>query len=189
MANESFALNYLPARRALPLVIAEISFIALLLVMFVGLTPFSPPPPPTSIAVSAPAPGDALRQVIFLSIFFATLIAAASQLGWGSLRALPVPLLAMLAWCSFSVFWSAVPDVTVRRAALAALVVISTLLSVETIGTSRAFYLWRIVLAVILAVNWLSIPLIHTAVKWIPAWWATGVAFTLRRTPPALSVR
>lgn len=164
MANESLALSYQPAHRVLPVVIAEITFVALLLVMFVGLTPFSPPPPPTSISASAPAPGDALRQVIFLSIFFTIVVAAVSQLGWGLLRALPVPLLAMLTWCALSVFWSDVPDITFRRAALAALVVISTLLSVETVGTSRAFYLWRIVLAVILAVNWLSIPLIHTAV-------------------------
>jgi exopolysaccharide production protein ExoQ len=164
MANESLALNYVPARRALPGAIAEIGFVALLLVMFVGLTPFSPPAPPTSVAASAPAPGDALRQILFLSIFFPVLFAAALQLGWNALRAVPVPLLAMLAWCFLSLFWSDVPDVTFRRAALAAIVVISTMLSVEMVGPSRAFYLWRIVLAVILAVNWLSIPLIHTAV-------------------------
>jgi exopolysaccharide production protein ExoQ len=72
--------------------------------------------------------------------------------------------MALLIWCFLSAFWSAVPDVTLRRAALAAIVTISTLLSVDLIGAQRAFFLWRIVLAVILAVNWLSIPLIHTAV-------------------------
>ena len=36
------------------------------------------------------------------------------------------------------------------------------MLSVELIGAARAFLLWRMLLAVILVVNWLSIPLIAT---------------------------
>jgi exopolysaccharide production protein ExoQ len=162
MANESLALSYAPVRRVLPGVIAEIVFVGLLLVMFVGLSPFSPPAPTAAAAIAAP--GDALRQILFLSLFFLILIAAAFQLGWNALRAVPVPLLAMLAWCLLSAWWSDVPEVSFRRAALAALVVITTMLSTEMVGAPRAFYLWRVVLAVILAVNWLSIPLIQTAV-------------------------
>jgi exopolysaccharide production protein ExoQ len=164
MANESFALSYAPPRDVSRSVIAEIVFVALVLMMFVGLTPFAPPVAPTSVAALAPAPGDALRQVVFLSIFFPILFMAALSRGWNALRAVPLALLAMLAWCFLSAFWSAVPDVTLRRAALAAIVVISVMLSVELIGPSRAFLLWRITLAIILAVNWLSIPLVHTAV-------------------------
>ena len=164
MANESFALSYAPPRDVSRSLIAEIVFVALLLMMFVGLTPFAPPASPTSVAASAPAPGDALRQIIFLSIFFPVLFAAALQRGWNALRVVPPALVAMLAWCLLSAFWSAVPDVTLRRAALAAIVVISVMLSVDLIGPSRAFLLWRVTLAIILAVNWLSIPLIHTAV-------------------------
>jgi exopolysaccharide production protein ExoQ len=164
MANDSFALNYAPPRDVSRSVIAEIVFIALLLVMFVGLTPFAPPASPTAVNVSAPAPGDSLRQIIFLAILFPILFAAAFQRGLSALRVVPLALMALLIWCFLSAFWSAVPDVTLRRAALAAIVTISTLLSVDLIGAQRAFFLWRIVLAVILAVNWLSIPLIHTAV-------------------------
>ena len=43
MANESFALSYAPPRDVSRSVIAEIVFIALLLMMFVGLAPFAPP--------------------------------------------------------------------------------------------------------------------------------------------------
>ena len=164
MANESFALNYAPPRDVSRSVIAEIVFIALLLVMFVGLTPFAPPVSPTSVNVAAPAPGDSLRQIIFLSILFPILFAAVFQRGRSALRVVPLALMAMLVWCLLSVFWSAVPDVTLRRAALAAIVVLSTMLSVDLIGTQRAFFLWRVILAVILAVNWLSIPLVQTAV-------------------------
>jgi exopolysaccharide production protein ExoQ len=164
MANDSFALSYARPRDVSRSVIAEIAFIALLLVMFVGLTPFAPPVSPTSVNISAPAPGDSLRQVVFLSILFPILFAAAFQRGLSALRVVPLALMVLLAWCFLSAFWSAVPDVTLRRAALAAIVTVSTLLSVDLIGAQHAFFLWRIVLAIILAVNWLSIPLIHTAV-------------------------
>ena len=162
MANESFALSYAPPRDVSRSVIAEIAFIALLLMMFVGLAPFAPPVSPTS--VMAPAPGDTLRQLLFLAIFFPILFAAALHRGWNALRVVPPALVAMLIWCFLSAFWSAVPDVTFRRAVLAAIVVISVMLSVDLIGPARAFLLWRIMLAIILVVNWLSIPLVHTAV-------------------------
>ena len=160
MANESFAASCHPPRD----VIAEIVFVALLLVMFVGLTPFAPPTEPTAIAASAPSPGDSLRQILFLAIFIPILFAAAMARGWDVLRIVPPALLAMLAWCALSVFWSQVPDITLRRAVLAAIVVVSTMASVELIGSHRAFFLWRVVLATVLLINWLSIPLVATAV-------------------------
>ena len=40
----------------------------------------------------------------------------------------------------------------------------SVLLGADTIGPQRAFRYWRILLAVVLVVNWISIPLISTAV-------------------------
>jgi exopolysaccharide production protein ExoQ len=164
MANDSFALSYAPPRDVSRSVIAEIAFIALLLMMFVGLSPFSPPISPTSVNAAAPAPGDGLRQVIFLAILFPVLFASTLQRGWDVFRVVPLALIAMLAWCFLSISWSGVPDVSLRRAALAAIVVLSTISSVDLLGGPRAFLVWRIVLAVILAVNWLSIPLIQTAV-------------------------
>jgi O-antigen ligase len=164
MANESFALSYAPPRDVSRSVIAEIAFIALLLMMFVGLSPFVPPAAPTSVNAAAPAPGDGLRQIIFLAVFFPVVFASTLQRGWNVFRVVPLALIAMLAWCFFSVGWSGVPDVSLRRAALAAIVVISTIGSVDLLGGQRAFLLWRIVLAIVLVVNWLSIPLIQTAV-------------------------
>ncbi len=164
MANESFALSYAPPRDVSRSMVAEIAFVALLLMMFVGLSPFAPPVSPTSVNAAAAAPGDTLRQVIFLAILFPVLFAATLQRGWDVFRVVPLALVAMLAWCFFSISWSGVPDVTLRRAALAAILVISTISSVNLLGGPRAFLLWRIVLAIVLAVNWLSIPLIQTAV-------------------------
>ena len=162
MANESLAAHYSPPRDVSRSLTAEIVFVALLLMMFVGLSPFAPAP--TSVAMTAPAPGDSIRQIAFLAIFFPVLFAAALQRGWDAIRLVPLALVAVLAWCFLSAFWSPVPDVSLRRAALAAIVVISTLFSVDLIGPPRAFFLWRAVLAAILLVNWLSIPLIPTAI-------------------------
>ena len=162
MANESFATVYDPPRDVTRSLIAEIVFVALLLMMFVGLTPFAPPAQTSSVA--AASPGDAIRQILFLAIFFPILLAAVMARGWDALRIVPPALLALLAWCLLSAFWSAVPDVTLRRAILAVIVVVSTMASVDLIGPSRAFFLWRVVLAVVLAINWLSILLIATAV-------------------------
>jgi O-antigen ligase len=164
MANDGFALSYAPPRDVSRSVIAEMAFVALLLMMFVGLSPFAPPISPTSVNMSAPAPGDFLRQIVFLAIFFPVLFASTLQRGWDVFRVVPLALIAMLAWCFFSMGWSGAPDVTLRRAALAAIVVISTIASVDLVGGPRAFFLWRIVLAIVLVVNWLSIPLIETAV-------------------------
>src|SRR5437868_15469620 len=111
MANESFALSYAPPRDVSRSVIAEIAFVALLLMMFVGLSPFAPPISPTSVNMSAPAPGDALRQIIFLAIFFPVLFTSTLQRGWDVFAVMPLALIAMLAWCFFSTGWSAVPHV------------------------------------------------------------------------------
>src|ERR1700759_700438 len=112
MANESFAAAYAPPRDVTRSLIAEIVFVALLLVMFVGLTPFAPPAEPTAVAASAPSPGDSLRQILFLAIFSPILFATAMTRGWDALRIVPPALVAMLAWCVLSAFWSAVPDIT-----------------------------------------------------------------------------
>ena len=162
MANESFAAEFHPPRDTARNLTAEVVFVVLLLVMFVGFAPFAPPA--EAVSVAAPAPGDFFRQILFLAIFFPILFAAFLARGWEAFRIVPPTLLVVLAWCGLSVFWSAVPDITLRRAALAAIVVISTMASVELIGTQRAFFLWRVVLAAVLVVNWLSIPLIATAV-------------------------
>ena len=115
MANESFALSYAPPRDVSRSVIAETAFVALLLVMFVGLSPFAPPVSPTTVSMSAPAPGDSLRQIIFLAIFFPVLFTSTLQRGWDVFRVVPLALIAMLAWCFFSIGWSGAPDASSRR--------------------------------------------------------------------------
>ena len=145
--------------------IAEIGFVALLLLMFVTLHPFVPPPHLAEIGnIHQQAGGDGLRQVCYLAAFFLVLAGAFADRRTVAFQAVPLLLALLLAWCIASSLWAEESGVVFRRAVLATIVTLSTLISVETLGYERAFRLLRIVLVCILVVNWLSIPLIHTAV-------------------------
>ena len=69
----------------------------------------------------------------------------------------------LLAWCLASALWAPETSIVLRRAGLEVVVVVSLMLSVETIGPARAFTIWRWLLAAVLLVNFLSIPLIPAA--------------------------
>lgn len=141
-----------------------LAYIALLLLIFVGLDAFSPPPAALpSGGLPSTAGGDALRQIAFLGTAGLVAIGAFQRLGWGMLRALPVSMVLLLLWCLASALWTPESAVAFRRAGLQVVIVVSVLLSVETIGPKRAFDIWRILLGIVLAVNFLSIPLIEAA--------------------------
>ncbi len=165
MANDVYTISAAPAVSRLD-ALAEGAFLALLLLVFVTLSPFHPPPDITTFGatvITGSGAGDTLRQILYLSVFGTILFCAARKRGLESIMAVPVLLVLLLMWCLASSMWAANPDITVRRAGLAIVVVVSTLVSVDTIGAPRALTLWRYVLAGVLIVNWLSIPLIATA--------------------------
>jgi len=140
---------------------AVLAFIAFLLLIFVGLDPFSPP-----AAVSrfgGPSRGDAMRQISFLAVTGLVVFAAYQRLGMSLLRAIPVSIALLLGWCLLSGLWSADPGVVMRRAVLQTLIVICALVGVEAVGYKRAFEIWRVLLGIVLIVNLLSIPVIDAA--------------------------
>jgi exopolysaccharide production protein ExoQ len=161
MASD-YALQYVPPRTVEHSALPVLSFVALLILIFVGLDAFSPPVPQAAAAPQA-AHGDVLRQLAYLSVAGMVGIAAVQRFGFGALRALPVSMGLLLAWCLASALWAPQPDVVLRRAGLEVVLVGSLLLSVETVGATRAFALWRWLLAAILLVNFLSIPLVPAA--------------------------
>lgn len=164
MANDSVALGLAPSHAAERLVLPSLAFVGLLLLVFVGLDAFSPPAAVSQFGGGAETSrGDSLRQFFYLSVFGLTVLGAARRRGLHALSAIPVTLGLLLLWCLASSLWAGEPGVALRRAGLEVTLVLSVLLSVDTIGTERAFILWRIVLAGILLVNWVSIPLIATA--------------------------
>jgi len=157
-------LTFAPARA--PGWIEQASFLAFLLLAFVGLSPFSSPPPQVAQfgGVAMTGAGDAARQLCYLAVFAAIVLGALRQRGLHAFGALPVLLLVLLAWCVASALWSPEPLVTVRRAGLAFVLVVSAMLSIETVGTQKALAIWRWVLLAILVVNFASIKFIPNAV-------------------------
>jgi len=155
----------LPRARFAPW-LAETAFVALLLMVFIGLMPFAPRDAATlAIGESGFAgAGDATRQILYLLVLLATLYAALELRGASALRAIPIPLAILLGWCLLSASWAPAPDVALRRAILEIVIVVSAMLGVDSIGVERALRLLRVVLALVLVVNWISIPLLSQAV-------------------------
>jgi exopolysaccharide production protein ExoQ len=163
MASDYAALSYDPPRAVEHNALPVLSFVALLLLIFVGLDAFSPPPVLQAGAAPQALHGDAMRQLAYLSVAGMIGIAAVQRFGFGAVRALPVSMGVLLAWCLASALWAPDSSIVLRRAGLELVLIFSLLLSVETIGASKAFALWRWLLAAILLVNFLSIPLVPEA--------------------------
>ena len=140
----------------------QLGFVALLLLIFVGLNAFSPPP----VVAQSGAPvsqGDVVRQLLYLGTAVVIALAAIQRHGANTLRAIPLSMALLLAWCLASALWAPEPGLVLRRAGLEVVIVVSLMLSVETLGPQRALTIWRWLLAAILLVNFLSIPLLGSA--------------------------
>jgi O-antigen ligase len=162
--SAEYAPGYAPYPTIERALLPTLAYIALLLLIFVGLDAFSPPPAATPAGgLPATPSGDALRQIAFLGTAGLVALAAFQRLGLSMLRALPLSMVLLLAWCLASALWTPESAVAFRRAGLQVVIVVSVLLSVETIGPKRTFDIWRILLGIVLAVNFLSIPLIESA--------------------------
>jgi O-antigen ligase len=164
MANEGLAIDVNRARQASW--IDEAVLLAFLLLAFVGLSPFAPPPPAVAAfgEVGTTGAGDLARQLCYLAVFAAIVIGAVRTFRTAAFSFVPILLVLLLAWCLLSAAWSGEPGVTLRRAGLAVVLVISAMLSVETVGAERSLVLWRWVLAAVLIVNIAAIHFIPQAV-------------------------
>lgn len=141
-----------------------VSFILLLLLIFVGLDAFQPPPEVAQFGGVAPANrGDLLRQIAYLGVAGLIGTLALARYGLEAIRIVPVSMMLLLGWCLASAAWAPEISIVLRRAGLEVVVVVSLLLSVELLGAQRAFLLWRWLLAGVLLVNFLSIPLLAVA--------------------------
>lgn len=166
MANNDLPAGVAQAGLLTELWLAPAAYVALLLLVFVGLSPFAVR---DTAALSSgqdinAGAGDLARQICYLLVFAVIAGAALQKRGLSALDAIPVSLAILLAWCLLSALWAVEPAVTLRRAGLAIVVVLSAMLSVNTIGVERSLKLLRIVLGGVLIVNWLSIPLVAQSV-------------------------
>jgi O-antigen ligase len=156
-----FTLAYDPPRAVEQNLFPVLAFVAFLLLIFVGLDAFSPPP--LVPGFGGASHGDWVRQFTYLSVAGLIGLAAVLRFGLGALRALPLSMGLLLIWCLASALWTPDTNVVLRRAGLEVVLVLSLMLSVETIGAARAFAVWRWLLAAVLLVNFLSIPLVPAA--------------------------
>jgi len=163
MANDGFAVGSPRARLESW---AEAAYVALLLLVFVGLSPFeNRDPAALAIGVPTSGAGDLARQICYLAVFGVIVTASVQRRGLrGMLAVIPISMALLLGWCLLSAVWSGVAGVVFRRAVLEIIIVTSVLLSIDNIGAERGLKLLRYLLIGILIVNWISIPLIPQAV-------------------------
>lgn len=163
MANDGLALERSRASALLAPWVAECAFAALLLLVFVGLTPFEVREPGTFGIGAASGSGDTLRQISYLAVFSVLALAALQKRRLEIVTIVPVSLLLLLAWCLASAMWAGEPGVVVRRAGLEFVVVVSAMMGVDALGPARSLRLLYYVLIGVLIVNWLSIPFVAQA--------------------------
>ena len=146
--------------------LADAGYLALLLLVFVSLSPFAIREPVALAAGESgfAGSGDIVRQIAYLGVFALVAFSAVRQSGPVVLRSVSPLLFVLLAWCLLSASWAAEPDVSFRRAVLASVIVVSAMMSVSVVGPGRALVLLRTVLAGVLIVNWLSIALVPQAI-------------------------
>ncbi len=165
MASETLSTGFVPPRVGLDVRATEIGFVLVMLLIFVGLTPFDAR---TAAAIAArdaaSATGDATRQIAFLGTFALIGYGALSRRGAQAFKAVPVMIALLLLWCLMTALWADEPSVVARRAVLAAVFVLSMLLVVDTLGTARTVALWRYVIAGIIVADLVSVMLVHNAV-------------------------
>lgn len=163
MASD-YALAYSPPRAVERNTLPALAFLVLLLLIYVGLDAFSPPPLVAQFGgVQEASRGDMARQIIYLLTAALVGLTALQRYGIAALRAVPVSMGLLLAWCVASALWAPETNIVLRRAGLEVVLVVSLMLSVETLGPARAFNIWRWLLAVVLVVNFISIPLVASA--------------------------
>jgi exopolysaccharide production protein ExoQ len=144
---------------------AEISFVAFLLLIFVGLKPFAIRDMSVlPLGDSGNGAGDAWRQVCFLGTFTAIAFCAWRRDGARVFSAVPPLLAILLLWCLASGLWAQTPAIAIRRAGLETVIAISAMLSVQMLGVERALTLLRSVLGCVLVVNFVSIAVVHQAI-------------------------
>jgi O-antigen ligase len=101
--------------------------------------------------------GNPLRQSAYV---LALLLVLAGLQPWrrpAALAAVPLPVLVVLAWCCLSLGWSIMPPIGVRRLLLTVIVMLIVLFAVRDLGARASLAAVRIVLALTLAANWLTV--------------------------------
>ncbi|MCU4181157.1 O-antigen ligase family protein [Bosea sp. BH3] len=101
--------------------------------------------------------GNALRQIIYVSLFATILWGIRAHEQLRRLVDIPPELRIVLLYCWLSLAWSIAPGVAVRRLALTTLVILIIGLAVRHLGSLRALLVARYVLLLVLAANFVAV--------------------------------
>ena len=108
--------------------------------------------------------GNMFRQASYLLLFTLAIVKLRVFQDLRQILILPASMMILLAWCWSSIFWAVDPAITIRRLVLITLNIWTVFLCVEHAGYERTMRMIRIVLAVTLVLNFLSIPLLPMAI-------------------------
>ena len=140
-------------------------------------TGFDPVPPGSApvagailvilLALAVPAPffmggdgdklsgqGNAFRQIAYLLVFAGALLSAGVLRSPRRAQAIPPEIALVLIWCGLSTVWAIQPGIAVRRLALTVMVIWSVFLLVRQAGYERTITAFRLVLPLILLINY-----------------------------------
>lgn len=145
-------------------VIPKLLLGALLLLVFYGVAPFSPPQEAVPLgaggdrvwAVASKGDGDTLRQFAFVALAVACLVDA-----WLNRRfnafVTPPTLIVLFSWCAASSLWAIEPGISVRRLILTSIVTFSSFYLVGALGARAAMRTLATILIVLVALDWIAI--------------------------------
>jgi len=149
-----------PARFQMPVSPSAIVVLLLFLLVLIGLQPLSHTPPKVLLTGG----GDVPRQVAYSLVFLATLGVSGVLRNPRRILVLPISLTLTLTWFLLSVTWAIDPDVSIRRLALTAMIILTVFLSVRTTGAERTVSLVRLVLMLVLVLNYLAVAVAPEAI-------------------------
>jgi exopolysaccharide production protein ExoQ len=117
------------------------------------------------------------RRYAYAIVTLVTIVGLWPLANWQRLLTIPWPLVAALAWCWLSVTWSIAPQVALVRIVLTTMVIWVVFTSVRHLGYARALATIRIVLAIVLLLNYATlllypdISMTHTSRYWSDSQW------------------
>lgn len=147
-------------KRASPDTAVHLS-LALLFVAYLALALSAPAMEMTGLF--PPARVTLVRQLGYPLLLLAVVVAIRPLRKPDILLVIPWPLIVLLGWCAFSLTWSVVPDLGLRRLILTACTLAIPFLCIRHFGYDRSLYLLRMTLLVALFLNY-AVALLYPAV-------------------------
>ncbi|PYE35902.1 O-antigen ligase [Rhizobium sp. PP-F2F-G38] len=104
--------------------------------------------------------GDSSRQIFYIGIAIMLFLIAARHGLRNVVSPFPTSVFVVVFWCFCSVSWAIIPDISLRRAILATIIIFATITIVSALGPLRVTQLLYRILAFFVVANMLSVVLL-----------------------------